>query len=96
MEETIHEHSKIIFTSNNTEKLKKILDYWNTLKNDNTTTNQSTLKNNNTTSKKYFCNNPECKKEITKEVVAYCLFKDNNGHQKYGGKVYCRDCQEAQ
>ena len=41
---------------------------------------------------KYFCNNPGCKKEITKEVVAFCLHKDNK--DRFGGKVYCRDCQE--
>jgi len=63
--------------------------------NNNPANKQSTLTNNNTPPKKYFCNNPECKKEIDKTVVAYCLFKDNNGNQKYNGKVYCRECQEA-
>jgi len=42
--------------------------------------------------RKYFCNNPDCKKEITKEVVAFCLHKDNK--DRFKGKVYCRECQE--
>jgi len=43
-------------------------------------------------SRKYFCNNPSCKKEITKEVVAFCLHSDNK--DRFKGKVYCRSCQE--
>lgn len=42
--------------------------------------------------RKYFCNNPDCKKEIDKSVVAFCLHKDNK--DRFKGKVYCRDCQE--
>jgi hypothetical protein len=41
--------------------------------------------------KKYFCNNPNCKKEITKSEVAYCLHEENK--PRFKGKVYCRDCQ---
>lgn len=44
--------------------------------------------------RKYRCNNPECKKEITKDVVAWCLFKDVEGRTRFDGKVYCRECQE--
>lgn len=49
----------------------------------------------NTTERKYYCNNPQCKKEITKDVVAFCLFKDEWGETPFKGKVYCRECQEA-
>jgi len=42
--------------------------------------------------RKYFCNNPSCKKEITKKEVAFCLHSDNR--VRFGGKVYCRNCQE--
>lgn len=52
---------------------------------------QQTLRPEN--KKKYNCNNPTCKKEITKDVVAFCLFKDEFGRMKYDGKVYCRECQ---
>lgn len=41
--------------------------------------------------KKYYCNNPECKKEIEKAVVGFCL----NNKDRFGGKVYCRECQEG-
>jgi len=54
---------------------------------------QSTLTDNNTP-KKYFCNNPKCKKEITKAVVAYCLHPENK--ERFKGKVYCIKCQETQ
>jgi len=68
-------------------------------KNNNTPVNtQSTLTNNNKDPpvKKYFCNNPTCKKEITKKEVAFCLFKDETtGQTRFNGKVYCRECQEA-
>ena len=66
-------------------------------KNNNTPVNtQSTLTNNNKDPpvKKYFCNNPECKKEITKKEVAYCLHPENK--ERFKGKVYCIKCQEAQ
>ena len=43
--------------------------------------------------RKYFCNNPSCKKEITKDIVAYCLHPDNKS--RFGGKVFCRVCQEG-
>ena len=43
--------------------------------------------------RKYFCNNPECKKEIEKSVVAFCLHPDNK--DRFKGKVYCRECQEG-
>ena len=43
--------------------------------------------------RKYFCNNKNCGKEITKEVVAFCLHKDNK--DRFGGKVFCRKCQEG-
>ena len=54
----------------------------------------SVNKNNNIKDKpyKYFCNNKSCCKEITKEVVAFCLHKDNK--DRFKGKVFCRDCQE--
>jgi len=42
--------------------------------------------------RKYFCNNPVCKKEISKTVVAFCLHSDNK--DRFGGKVFCRGCQE--
>ena len=41
--------------------------------------------------KKYYCNNPECKKEITKDIVAYCL----NNKDRFNGKVYCIECQKG-
>ena len=51
--------------------------------------------NNNSTGdnkvRKYFCNNSSCKREITKDIVAFCLHLDNK--DRFGGKVYCRDCQ---
>ena len=40
----------------------------------------------------YHCNNPQCKKEIAKDVVAYCLHEDNK--PQFKGKVYCRECQD--
>ena len=43
-------------------------------------------------SRKYFCNNKSCGKEITKDIVAFCLHKDNK--DRFGGKVFCRECQE--
>jgi len=56
-------------------------------------TNQTKiLEPNNTTDRKYYCNNPQCKKEITKDVVAFCLHEDNR--PRFGGKVYCRECQQ--
>jgi len=42
---------------------------------------------------KYFCNNKSCCKEVAKEVVAFCLHKDNK--DRFKGKVYCRSCQEG-
>ena len=61
---------------------------------------QQTLPEKNTDNnpvKKFFCNNPTCKKEITKKEVAYCLFKDETtGQTRFNGKVYCRECQEEQ
>ena len=88
--EAFHEHCKIIFISNNPEKLKKMIDYWNALNDDQT--GQSTLTNNKNSERKYFCNNKDCKKEITKDIVAYCLHTDNK--DRFKGKVYCRECQE--
>ncbi len=41
--------------------------------------------------RKYHCNNPECKKEIKKDVVAFCLHEDNKA--RFNGKVYCLECQ---
>lgn len=52
--------------------------------------NQTKILEPNTT-KKYYCNNPQCKKEITKDVVAFCLHEDNR--PRFKGKVYCRTCQ---
>ena len=43
-------------------------------------------------SRKYFCNNKSCGKEVAKDVVAFCLHKDNK--DRFGGKVFCRECQE--
>ena len=59
-------------------------------------TSQSTLTNNKPkeNTKKYSCNNPTCKKEIPKEVVAFCLHNDNK--DRFKGKVYCRDCQKKE
>lgn len=62
------------------------------------TEDKTVMKNNNNDSdvvskvRKYFCNNLSCKKEITKEVVAFCLHPDNK--DRFKGKVYCRSCQE--
>lgn len=52
-----------------------------------------TPKTNTPTERKYYCNNKDCKKEITKDVVAFCLHEDNK--PRFNGKVYCRECQEA-
>ena len=41
--------------------------------------------------RRYFCNN--CKGEIEKSVVAFCLHSDNK--DRFKGKVYCRECQEG-
>jgi len=54
---------------------------------------QTQLNNDKETIKKYYCNNPECKKEIEKSVVAFCLHPDNK--DRFNGKVYCRECQEG-
>ena len=48
-------------------------------------------KSDNNKNRKYYCNNSSCKKEIDKSVVAFCLHLDNK--DRFGGKVYCRDCQ---
>ena len=75
--------------------LDVIKDYTKTdNSNINQTKEQSKLDNNTiNTPKKYHCNNPQCKKEITKDVVAFCLHEDNK--QRFNGKVYCRDCQQT-
>ena len=75
-----------------------IEDIFLTKNNDNNCPSQSTLTNNNTPDKenkerKYYCNNPGCKKEIDKSVVAFCLHTDNK--DRFKGKVYCRECQEG-
>ena len=54
---------------------------------------QQTLPSEEKKPTKYLCNNPTCKKEITKDVVAYCLHEENKS--RFGGKVFCRDCQKA-
>lgn len=41
--------------------------------------------------RKYYCNNKDCKKEITKDVVAFCLHDDNK--PRFKSKVYCLECQ---
>lgn len=46
--------------------------------------------NENNEAKKYYCNNKECKKEITKAEVSYCLSRDD----KFNGRVYCKECQQ--
>jgi len=60
-----------------------------------TDTTQKTIDNNQqpstTQERKYYCNNPECKKEIDKAVVGFCL----NNKDRFKGKVYCRECQEG-
>ena len=78
----------------NPETLMALIEDMFTTKNNNNTS-QNTLTNNKTEGKesKYSCNNPNCKKEIDKSVVAFCLHSDNKDHFK--GKVYCRDCQEG-
>jgi len=85
----------ILLIPDNDEDEQKIIEFW-TGYNKNNNTSQSTLTNNkpNTDNKerKYFCNNPDCKKEIDKAVVAYCLHNDNK--DRFKNKVYCRDCQE--
>jgi len=53
--------------------------------------NQSTLPEEEKKPRKYHCNNPDCKKEITKSEVAFCLHEENK--PRFKGKVYCRDCQ---
>ena len=58
---------------------------------DNKYNNEGQQKLNQTSERKYHCNNPDCKKEITKDVVAYCLNEENK--PRFNGKVYCRDCQ---
>lgn len=55
------------------------------------TEDKTTMKKDNNKIRKYYCNNSSCKKEITKDVVAFCLSPDNKG--RFKGKVYCRDCQ---
>lgn len=72
------------------QKIKAILDI---LENKNINPGQQKIEQNNN-EKKYYCNNPKCKKEITKDVVAYCL-QDTNKH-RFNGKVYCRECQQKQ
>lgn len=52
------------------------------------------INNKESSVRKYFCNNTSCKKEITKDVVAFCLFKDEYGRTRFNGKVYCKVCQE--
>ena len=76
-------------------KVAAVIEFWTGYKTNNTS--QSTLTNNkpNTDNKerKYFCNNPDCKKEIDKAVVAFCLHTDNK--DRFKNKVYCRECQEG-
>lgn len=57
--------------------------------------NQTHLTSNETKNqsqdRKFHCNNPECKKEITKQNVAYCL----NNKDIFKGKAYCQSCQDT-
>jgi len=55
--------------------------------------NQTKLNSDNGKDRKYFCNNPVCKREISKKEVAFCLHVDNK--DRFGGKVFCRVCQEG-
>jgi len=75
-------------SKNDYNKAKSIIDI---LENNNNTPGQQILKP-TLPVKKYFCNNPQCKKEITKDVVAYCLHPDNK--PRFNGKVYCLECQQ--
>ena len=79
-------------------KVAAVIEFWTGYNKKQNDKNQSTLTNNNTEkpAKKYFCNNPQCKKEIPKEVVAFCLFKDEYGRSRFNGKVYCKDCQKKE
>ena len=51
-------------------------------------------KKDNNKDRKYYCNNKSCKKEVTKDVVAFCLYADKYGRTRFNGKVYCKACQE--
>ena len=51
--------------------------------------NQSTLPKDEKKSKRY-CNNPDCKKEVNNAIIRYCLADKD----RFGGKVYCIDCQK--
>jgi len=78
------------------ENLQPILDIAEILNNNKTninTTNEGQQQiTNPSPPRKYHCNNPNCKKEITKDVVAFCLQEENKS--VFGGKVFCRECQE--
>ena len=75
-------------TKEDIQKIRSILDI---LENKDINPGQQKLEQKNN-EKKYYCNNPKCKKEITKDVVAYCLQDTNK--TRFHGKVYCRECQQ--
>lgn len=83
------------------EKVASVIYFWTSQKIDSINPEQKKLskqqedKTVDKGDKKYFCNNLQCKKEITKDIVAWCLFKDEEGRTRFDGKVYCRECQEG-
>ena len=76
---------------NKTDKLISIINQ-SKLEDNTTSTSSVSSVSDESVSRKYFCNNPSCKKEITKDVVAFCLRDENKS--RFGGKVYCRECQQ--
>ena len=86
-----------VFIEIDTEKntLEKTLDFIRIIyqSKDKDNNNQTKILEPNTTPKPkvYRCNNPDCKKEITKDIVAFCLHEENR--PRFNGKVYCRECQ---
>jgi len=83
----------ITFDPKNDSKESVINQVSMNYQNNNTPGQQTLPPKTNTTERKYYCNNPQCKKEITKDVVAFCLHEDNAA--RFKGKVYCRECQDA-
>ena len=78
---------ELTIKSDNIEKFKKLLDYWQSINNP----GQQTITNKD---KKVLCQN--CQRDLyslydadeVKKIVNYCNIK-------YKGKTYCRDCQET-
>ena len=76
---------------NNKDQIISLVDYIFTTYGCKENVSQMKLNDDKPVVRKYYCNNPGCKKEITKDVVRFCLKPENK--DRFGGKVFCLKCQ---